>query len=179
MRLALPSDSTASMAIDRRRLLGALIATAATARWGIGGVRALEGEPLYISCRMDAAEAASVAVLTANGDLMLETPLPARGHDIAQRPHARQFVVFARRPGTWAVAVDANGASEPELITAHADRHFFGHGLFSIDGRLLYASENDTKTGAGIIGIANAQPTDNPGCRDRADRRSLPGADRR
>lgn len=156
MRLALPSGSTASMAIDRRRLLGALIAAAATARWGSGGVSALDGEPLYISCRMDASEAASVAVLTADGGLLLETALPARGHDIAQRPHTRQFVVFARRPGTWAVAVDANRAGEPLIIAARADRHFFGHGLFSADGRLLYASENDTKTGDGIIGIYDA-----------------------
>ena len=156
MRLALPSDSTASMAIDRRRLLGALIAVAATARWGSGGARALDGEPLYISCRMDASEAASVAVLKADGELLLETALPARGHDIAQRPHTRQFVVFARRPGTWAVAVDANRAKEPQIITARADRHFFGHGLFSADGHLLYASENDIKTGDGIIGIYDA-----------------------
>lgn len=153
MRLALPSDSTVSMAIDRRRLLGALIAAAATARWGVGGARALDGEPLYISCRMDAKEAASVAVLTANGELLLETALPARGHDIAQRPHSRQFVVFARRPGTWAVAVDADRAREPQVIMARADRHFFGHGVFSTDGRLLYASENDIKTGDGIIGV--------------------------
>jgi hypothetical protein len=144
------------MAIDRRRLIGALIATAATARWGIGGARALDGKPLYISCRMDASEAASVAVLTADGELLLETALPARGHDIAQRPNARQFVVFARRPGTWAAVVDANRAGDPQIITARADRHFFGHGVFSMDGRLLYASENDTKTGDGIIGIYDA-----------------------
>jgi len=144
------------MAIDRRRLLGALIATAATARWGIGGTRALDGEPLYVSCRMDSREAASVAVLRASGELLLETALPARGHDIAQRPHTRQFVVFARRPGTWAVAVDADRAGEPHIITARADRHFFGHGIFSLDGRLLYASENDIKTGDGIIGVYDA-----------------------
>jgi hypothetical protein len=141
------------MAIDRRRVLAALIAAAATARWGVSGARALEGEPLYISCRMDAAQAASVAVLRANGELLLETALPARGHDIAQRPHTRQFVVFARRPGTWAIAVDADQSLEPLVIAARADRHFFGHGLFSADGRLLYASENDIKTGDGIIGI--------------------------
>jgi len=144
------------MAIDRRQLLGALIAAAATSRWGVGGARALDGEPLYVSCRMDSREAASVAVLTAKGELLLQTALPARGHDVAQRPHTRQFVVFARRPGTWAVAVDANRADEPQVITARADRHFFGHGLFSADGRLLYASENDIKTGDGIIGIYEA-----------------------
>ena len=92
------------MAIDRRRLLGALIAAAATARFGTRGARALDGQPLYISCRMDATQAASVAVFTPDGETLLETSLPARGHDIAQRPHAREFAVFARRPGTWAVS---------------------------------------------------------------------------
>ncbi|MBL8906301.1 MAG: DUF1513 domain-containing protein [Rhizobiales bacterium] len=144
------------MAIDRRRLLGALIAAAATARWGTGGARALAGEALYISCRVDGKGAASVAVLTAKGDVLLETALPARGHDIAQDPHARRFVVFARRPGSWAVAVDASRNGEPQIITARADRHFFGHGMYSPDGRLLYASENDIETGDGIIGIYDA-----------------------
>src|SRR5262245_37605637 len=116
MRLALPSGSTVSMAIDRRRLLGALIAATATARFGSGGARALDGQPLYISCRMDATQAASVAVFTPDGETLLETSLPARGHDIAQRPHTREFAVFARRPGTWAVIVDASRANEPTVI---------------------------------------------------------------
>jgi hypothetical protein len=156
MRLALPSDSTASMAIDRRRLLGALIAAAVTVRFGTGGARAMDGQPLYVSCRMDAAQAASVAVFTPDGETLLETSLPARGHDIAQRPHSREFAVFARRPGTWAVIVDASHIAEPLVIKARTDRHFFGHGIFSADGRLLYVSENNVKSGDGIIGIYDA-----------------------
>jgi hypothetical protein len=141
------------MAIDRRKLLGALIAAAAAARFGSDGARALDGQPLYVSCRMDAAQAASVAVFTPDGNVLLETGLPARGHDIAQRPHSREFAVFARRPGTWAVIVDASRIAEPIVIRARADRHFFGHGIYSGDGRLLYVSENDVTSGNGLIGI--------------------------
>jgi len=141
------------MAIDRRTLLGALIAAAAAARFGSDGARALDGQPLYVSCRMDAAQAASVAVFTPDGNILLETGLPARGHDIAQRPHSREFAVFARRPGTWAIIVDSSHAAEPVVIKARADRHFFGHGIYSRDGRLLYVSENDITNGNGIIGI--------------------------
>ncbi len=38
------------------------------------------------------------------GDLR-EVILPARGHDIALRPNAAEWVAFARRPGRFAVAV--------------------------------------------------------------------------
>ncbi len=33
------------------------------------------------------------------------------------------------------------------------DRHFYGHGLFSADGRLLYATENDWEGERGVLGI--------------------------
>ena len=157
MRLALPSDSTVSMAIDRRRLLGALIAAAAAARWGAGGARRA-GRRAALHLLPHGCERGRICCgVHGRWRIAVSRPhLPARGHDIAQRPHTREFVVFARRPGTWAVAVDANHAHEPQIITARADRHFFGHGLFSADGRLLYASENDIETGDGIIGIYDA-----------------------
>ena len=41
-------------------------------------------------------------------------------------------------------------------ITSPPGRHFFGHGVFSPDGRLLYATENDFENAAGMIGIYDA-----------------------
>ncbi len=42
------------------------------------------------------------------------------------------------------------------LFTTPANRHFYGHGVFSRDGRLLYATEHDNETRAGLIGVYNA-----------------------
>jgi hypothetical protein len=59
--------------------------------------------------------------------------------------------MFARRPGTFAVALSAEGRAH--RFWAPADRHFYGHGVFSPDGRLLYATENDFEAGRGVIGV--------------------------
>ncbi|MGB0057672.1 MAG: DUF1513 domain-containing protein, partial [Methyloceanibacter sp.] len=41
-------------------------------------------------------------------------------------------------------------------FTSKPDRHFFGHGVFSADGRLLHTTENDYKNAQGIIGVRDA-----------------------
>ena len=37
-------------------------------------------------------------------------------------------------------------------------RHFFGHGVFSPDGKLLYATENDFEAARGVIGVYDVRP---------------------
>ncbi|MEO1747268.1 MAG: DUF1513 domain-containing protein, partial [Pseudomonadota bacterium] len=84
-----------------------------------------------------------LAMLTERGDLLETYPLPARGHDIVARPENHELIVFARRPGTFAAAVDPQNRRAPTIFHCGADRHFYGHGCFSADGVLLYATEND------------------------------------
>jgi hypothetical protein len=51
------------------------------------------------------------------------------------------------------MAFDITGAGEPQTITSPPGHHFYGHGVFSADGRLLYAAENAFETATGVIGI--------------------------
>ena len=85
--------------------------------------------------------------------------LPARGHDIAVRPtpgrDGPEVVVFARRPGNFAVVL-GSGDRKPLWFSTRADRYFYGHGVFSADGRLLYTTENDFEAGVGRIGVRDA-----------------------
>jgi hypothetical protein len=97
-----------------------------------------------------------VAVLSEDRKVLFTSPLPDRGHDVSFDPIARRSVVFARRPGTFAVVFDHAGKGEPLTITSPEGRHFFGHGTFSPDGKLLYATENDFDNAAGMIGIYDA-----------------------
>lgn len=83
-------------------------------------------------------------------------PLPARGHDVVFSPTTTQLIAFARRPGNFAVVFDNTHTSEPRIVTAPVGRHFYGHGVFSFNGKLLYASENDYDNAIGKIGIYDA-----------------------
>lgn len=95
------------------------------------------------------------------GDLV-RVPLPARGHDITAHPNGRLFVAFARRPGTFAVAfhtphINAVKSQPPLWFTTRPDRHFYGHGVFSPDGALLYATENDFENARGVISVRDVR----------------------
>ena len=67
-----------------------------------------------------------------------------------------ECVVFARRPGRFAVAVRPDGSRGPVWFRSRDDRHFYGHGVFSSDGRLLLSTENDYEGERGVIGVRDA-----------------------
>lgn len=101
----------------------------------------------------------SVALFNKEGDLR-SVALPGRGHDIAVRPQQTssevEVVAFARRPGMFAIAFSTNSAKQPLHFFAREDRHFYGHGVFSPDGKLLFTTENDFENGVGVIGVRDA-----------------------
>jgi hypothetical protein len=92
--------------------------------------------------------------------------LPDRGHGIAVRPPAQDkshgaarrndLVVFARRPGNFAVVFSLDQSRAALWLATRPDRHFFGHGVYSADGALLYTTENDFAAGVGVIGVRDA-----------------------
>ncbi|MGE3709647.1 MAG: DUF1513 domain-containing protein [Hyphomicrobiaceae bacterium] len=98
----------------------------------------------------------SAAIFDDLGRDVSAVPLPGRGHDLTVCPRTRRCVVFARRPGNFAVVFAADRSVEPISFMTPLDRHFYGHGVFSRDGRLLYATENDFEAGQGVIGIYDA-----------------------
>lgn len=142
--------------LDRRDLL------AATGAWllaWIGTPRALarpEQQAAFAAAYKDSDGRFGVALLADDGTICARVALPDRGHDIACDRAARRAVAFARRPGYFAVVFDLNRRAEPVTIQAGPGRHFFGHGVFSPDGRLLYATENDFEAARGLIGVYDA-----------------------
>jgi uncharacterized protein len=121
------------------------------------------GRPLFASACKDRQGRLLVIIFDANsGELVQSLELPERGHGIAVRPseigsaQARELVTFARRPGNFAVVLDLDEAREPLWLTTRPDRHFFGHGIYSSNGRLLYTTENDFENGVGVIGVRDA-----------------------
>ena len=140
------------MIMTRRFFIG-------TATAGLAGLSGLLPEPVLAADKDLFAAAwiqnggAGFSILDGDGNELTSVSLPDRGHDVATDRVGRWAVAFARRPGTFAVAVDRQNGSEPIPFSTPEDRHFFGHGVFSPDGRLLYATENDYDNAAGMIGI--------------------------
>ncbi len=149
--------STNSMAIDRRQfLIGSLVALGtarqALAADGLGHT----ASAVYVSGARRPDGTFSVLVIADDGRILREIPMSARGHDIAIDHAARRGVIFARRPGFFALAFDTDGRGEPQVFAPPPDRHFYGHGAFAKDGRLLYATEHNVDTGDGMIGVYDA-----------------------
>lgn len=121
---------------------------------------ALEASELVFASSIQTSAGKYGAVLMGErGDVISTIDLPDRGHDITISREAGRGVVFARQPGTFALVFDPSGSEAPQTLTSVEGRHFFGHGVFSPDGRLLYATESDFEAAQGVIGIYDA--TDN------------------
>jgi len=118
---------------------------------------ALERSELVFASSVQTSSGGFGAVLLGErGDLIASIDLPDRGHDITISREAGRGVVFARQPGTFAVVFDPAGREAPVTLTCIEGRHFFGHGVFSPDGGLLYATESDFEAAQGVIGIYDA-----------------------
>lgn len=162
MRQAFQSGSMNSMAIERRSILVGLVSALVLTRTGQAGVgvaQAAEGvsQAAFVSAARLPDGSFGILLLSADGSILRQVPLNARGHDIALHRASGRAVAFARRPGTFAVSFDIAGVSEPKFFKAAEGRHFYGHGVFSVDGRLLYVSENDIDKGQGVIGIYDVE----------------------
>ncbi len=142
------------MEIDRRQtLLGlAAMGVSMTGVWATS----LSGPQYFAASRRDGPGKYSAAIFDLEKGELTSIPLPARGHDIAARPASRECVVFARRPGNFAVSFDAEGRKPVVHFSSRPDRHFYGHGVFSHDGRRLFTTENDFENGRGVIGVRDA-----------------------
>ena len=143
--------------IDRRSLLLGSLAMlpaglAKNAFAQADSTGAVVPDAAFVAAAKKADGSFAVVLLSADGHLVREVALSARGHDIAIHRASAKAVVFARRPGTFAVAFALDGRREPAIFTADPGRHFYGHGAFSADGRLLYVSENDIANARGVVG---------------------------
>ena len=139
--------------IDRRHFLAGAGAGFALLL-GPRGAEALErSDALFgAACRMKGG-GYGAAIFTEAGEIVSTVTLPDRGHDVAFDPLSGKAVAFARRPKTFAVVFDPKTGETIRTLTSPEGRHFFGHGFFSPDGRLMYATENDYDAARGLIGV--------------------------
>lgn len=145
------------MVTNRRTILAGI---GGMAFMGLGGSRGVAGSltagPTYLGAGRAHDGTHHFAMLDAKADLINQFALPARGHGTAISPDQKTAVMFARRPGTFATVFDTRRAAHTITIDAPKGRHFYGHGVFSAGGGLLYATENDFDGERGVIGVYDA-----------------------
>ena len=110
-----------------------------------------------------------VVGIDADRQIVWQTTMPERVHDIvvqpvpvtvpdAQAQHSdveqrRDVVVMGRRPSEKFWVLNTSNGQVQYAIKADLHRHFYGHACYSLDGKLLYVTENDTVSLAGKIGV--------------------------
>lgn len=141
------------MAVSRRDIL---VGLAASLAWPGVPALAAPAQRLYAAARKAREGAFSFAIFNPTQGELTAVELPGRGHGISVSPDRSTCVVFARRPGRFAAAVRTDGKAKPLWFETRPDRHFYGHGCFSPDGKLLLSAENDFDGERGVIGIRDA-----------------------
>jgi uncharacterized protein len=91
------------------------------------------------------------------GRILFQAALPDRGHGSAFCRRLAKTALFARRPGRFIQIIDLKQRRIERVIEPRPDRLFNGHGFFSVDGRYLYATENDFEVERGVLGIYDLQ----------------------
>ncbi|WP_170984597.1 DUF1513 domain-containing protein [Rhodoligotrophos defluvii] len=141
--------------LDRRAVLAGL---AALPLAGAAEVLAKAPQtPLYLSAFTGDDKDHFAVVFDDKGKTRARIGLPARGHGGAFSPVAADTVIFARRPGTFAVVFDRRSGRVLASLSSPEGRHFFGHGIYDRKGRVLYTTENAYESGDGVIGVWDAR----------------------
>lgn len=113
--------------------------------------------PRYLGASANKSGHYYLQAVDANGAIAWQQRLPSRGHSFALSPDQRRLAVIARRPGDWLLLIDVQTGELLSKQQSAANRHFYGHGVFSKDGRFFYTPENDISSGQGKIGVRDAE----------------------
>jgi len=139
--------------LERRKFLAGAGLAWLSSLTPAGAERLIASDVLFAAAYRDVQGDYGVAILDEQAAIVSTHQLPGRGHGFAANPRVEWLVAFARRPGNFAVAMHRGRAFDPVVFHTPEDRHFYGHGVFSADGRLLYAAENAFEAGDGVIGV--------------------------
>ncbi len=78
------------------------------------------------------------------------------GHGLALHPVEPWRAVMFEKKGPGACEIDLRAGRVLRPLTTPGGRAFYGHGAFSRDGKLLYATENELDTRDGLVAVRDA-----------------------
>ena len=92
-----------------------------------------------------------------DGDHTRTVPMEFFGHGLAQHPKERRRGVIFEKKGPGCCEVDLAEGRVTRPLTTPKERAFYGHGAFSRDGSLLFATENRLETKTGLICVRDGK----------------------
>jgi hypothetical protein len=137
------------MKSTRRAFLAGLAAASATPRLGWAAV----GSPAFLAAAQEPDGSFALYGLETSGQTTFRVPLPARGHAGAGHPIRAEAVAFARRPGAYALVIDAALGKVLAVLTPPEGRQFNGHGVYVDEGRTLLTVEQLAEGSEGRVGV--------------------------
>jgi len=90
------------------------------------------------------------------GKQQLEIPLEFHFHGFVPNPKVPARAILFEKHGPGACEVDLAAGKVLRAITPSADRSFYGHGAYTADGGVLYATET-RRDGTGLITIRDGR----------------------
>lgn len=141
----------------RRSLLKAALFGACIPVMPFGCANQPNQQAALIGCAVTSRNQFSAVIADVQGQALKQLPLPARGHGVAINLTCSHAVAFARRPGEFFMVFDYQTGEVVHLQSSGSKRHFYGHGVYSKDGKWLYATEGERGTSRGIIGVYDVE----------------------
>lgn len=136
------------MAISRRAIL------AGAALLPLLGRHAAAEQARFVGAVADD-QGYAIRAITLAGEMVWETRIPGRSHGFAIGQG--RVVAFARRPGSFALLLDAAGGRMLAEIDPPAGSTFNGHGVFAAGGDRLYATATRGSDDSGWISVHTAE----------------------
>ena len=145
------------MEIKRRRLLQLFAASPLLSLLPTLGQADELPASVWVASAADSADKRHWLVISDEmGSEQLRHELPARAHHVEAHPTQPWIAVVARRPGYYIDIVDYRSKQLLTRIEPEQGRHFYGHAIFSQDGKTLYSTEMDVASGEGRIVVRHA-----------------------
>ena len=146
--------------MDRRCFIKLSLASLAlgSTLTGCSAVRVGDGESARFLSAVDTPDGQHLIIIANHkGQLLSRLSVAERCHGGCVRPGSAQVAVLARRPGREVYIIDSTDGTLLQQLNAGEQHHFYGHGVYSQDGRYLYVTANHFSDGQGQVHVYDAR----------------------
>ncbi len=117
------------------------------------GLLAQTREGCFISAANTATGDHRVLIADVQGKVVHSLEVAERCHAGCLRPASDEVAFFSRRPGRQLNIIDAKQGRLVQVVTSEPGEHFYGHGAFSPEGDLLYATAHRYEESEGVLNV--------------------------